>query len=97
MKCPRIFHHGKCQRHLVNLRKQSGQDKIPTHEIEKDEMFEAGGEKLVEFDKLDRKAEEFCDVLYNAFPKLREGGGFTLFKCTPKSFRASIKTSTLIA
>ena len=49
-------------------------------------MFEAGlGEKLVEFDKLDMKAEEFCDVLYNVFPKLREGRGFTLFKCTPNS------------
>ena len=47
------------------------QDKIPTYEVEKDEMFEADlGEKLVEFDKLDMKAEEFCDVLYN------EGGGF---------------------
>ena len=33
----------------------------------------------------DMEAEEFCDVLYNVFPKLREGGGFTLFKCTPTS------------
>ena len=74
-----------CQRHLANLRKQSmahgsislcvcltiNGDKIPTYEVEKDEMFEAGlGEKLVEFDKLDMKAEEFCDVLYNVFPRL---------------------------
>ena len=58
------------------------QHKIPTTDVEKDDLLEAGlGEKVVEFPSLDATAEEFREVLYDVFPKLKEGGGYQLCRC----------------
>ena len=58
------------------------QQRIPTTDNEKDILFKAGlGEKLVEFNNMDATAEEIRDVLYMAFPKLQNAGGFILCKC----------------
>jgi len=62
------------------------QVKISTTHVEKDELFEAGlGEKEVALDSVDAGPEEFCEVLYQAFPQLRRGGGYQLFKCVANS------------
>ena len=62
------------------------QEKIPTADVEKDDLFAAGlGEKEVEFETLDMNGEEFRDLLYREFPKLREAGGFQLCKCLPNT------------
>ena len=72
-----------------------GQQRIPTTDFEKDELFVAGlGEKEVEFDQLDLDANGFRDVLLRAFPKLQDAGGFQLCKCPPNS-RALEPLSTL--
>ena len=47
------------------------QAKIPTTDLEKDELLQAGlGEKLVEFGNIDMDGEQFRDHLYSVFPKL---------------------------
>ena len=62
------------------------QRKIPTTDVEKDDLLQAGlGEKEIEFDDLDVGAEDFRDLLYHHFPSLKEGGGFQFFKCVPNS------------
>lgn len=62
------------------------QPKIPTTDGDKDELIKAGlGEKCVEFPSLDIDAEEMCDIIYSAFPKLKEGGGFKFCRCIPNS------------
>ncbi len=62
------------------------QTRVPTAEAQKDELFEAGlGEKIVEFEDLEISAAEFANVIYHYFPKLKEGGGFSFFKCIPNS------------
>ena len=63
-----------------------GQARIPTSESEKDDLFDAGlGEKDVEFEQLDISADEFKEVIFSVFPKLRAAGGFQLCKCVPNS------------
>ena len=63
-----------------------GQNKIPTREIEKDDLLRAGlGEKEVEFHNLEIGAEAFRDLMYDKFPPLRSGGGFEFLKCTPNT------------
>ena len=37
------------------------------------------------FESLDMSAEEFRDVLLEAFPKLKGAGGYLFFKCRPNS------------
>ena len=62
------------------------QTKIPTCDFEKDELMEAGlGEKEVEFGSYDMGFTEIKEVLYEEFPRLQEGGGFQLLKCTANS------------
>ncbi len=62
------------------------QNRIPTTELEKDELYEAGlGTKDIEFFSINMNAEEFRDVLMQSYPKLREAGGFLLCKCHPNS------------
>ena len=59
---------------------------VPIREAEKDELFAAGlGEKEIEFDDLCASAEDFRDILYQAFPQLQDGGGYQLLKCIPNS------------
>jgi hypothetical protein len=53
---------------------------------EKDVLLKAGlGEKEVEFCDINIGAEEFKNLLYEAFPGLEHGGGFQLLRCTPNS------------
>ena len=61
------------------------QHKIPTTDVEKDDLLEAGlGEKVIEFPSLDANGEEFKEI-YSEYPKLRDGGGFELCRCLPNS------------
>ena len=63
------------------------QKKVPTTECERDELFEAGlGKKEIEFSTLEMDVNAFREVLYEAYPKLREGGGFQLCRCIPNSW-----------
>ena len=63
-----------------------GQQKIPTTDVKKDDLLEAGlGEKQIEFPSLDGTGETFKELLYSAFPKLHDGGGFELCRCLPNS------------
>ena len=60
--------------------------KIPTTDTDKDDLLKAGlGEKVVEFDDLDMDANDFRKVILNAYPQLKNAGGFTFFKCTVNS------------
>lgn len=62
------------------------QEKIPTTDVEKDDLFKAGlGEKVLEFPDMDISREVFNEVLLEEYPKLSEGGGFELCKCLPNS------------
>ena len=48
-----------------------GQSHVPTTEAEKDELFEAGlGEKEGEFSQMDMSADEFKEIVFEAFPKM---------------------------
>lgn len=63
------------------------QKKVPTTECERDELFEAKlGKKEIEFSTLEMDANAFREVLYEAYPKLRDGGGFQLCRCIPNSW-----------
>ena len=54
--------------------------RVPTSDIDKEELYLAGlGEKEVEFRTLDASADE---ILLNTFPRLREGDGYQLLKCS---------------
>lgn len=70
------------------------QEKIPTTDFDKDELLKAGlGEKVIEFSSLHTTGEEFRDVLYSAFPKLKDGGGFELCRCIANSRKLDLLTS----
>ena len=54
------------------------QGRIPTTDIDKDELYEAGlGMKEIEFDSVDMSAEELRKGIFE--------GGYMFFKCTPNS------------
>ena len=75
-----------------------GQSRLPTSEAEKDNLFEAGlGEKEVEFEKLDISTEEFKELLFSAFPKLRNAGGFQICKCVPNSRKLEPLSSRVLS
>ena len=60
------------------------QDRIPTTDAEKEELYLAGlWEKEIEFESLDIPLSEFCEKLFKSFPRLRDGGGFQLLKGLP--------------
>ena len=62
------------------------QPRITTTDADKDELIKAGlGEKCIEFPSLDINGEEMCDIIYSAFPKLKDGGGFELCRCLANS------------
>lgn len=53
---------------------------------EKNILLEAGlGEKTITIPDVDIGSEEFRDLLFEEFPKLREGGGFMFAKCRSNS------------
>ena len=42
-------------------------------------------------------ADEFRDLLYEAYPKLKHGGGFQFFKCAPNSRRLEPLSSATLS
>ena len=73
-------------RHKFVCLARTGQTRIPLKESEKDELFSAGlGEKEIEFPRLEATADEFREILYEAFPRLKDGGGYQFLKCVPNS------------
>lgn len=73
------------------------QVRIPTNDVDKDELLQAGlGEKEVIFSDLEVDAEEFRKIIYDYYPSLKEGGGFQFFKCKPNSrMLEKLSTTTL--
>ena len=72
------------------------QSRIPTSDIDKDELYLADlGEKEIEFCSLDAGADEFKEILLNAFPKLHHGGGYQLLKCMANSRRLEVLSSVV--
>lgn len=62
------------------------QDRIPTMDADKDELFKAGlGEKEVSFSSLDMNATAFKELLFDLFSRLKQGGGYQLLKGLPNS------------
>lgn len=52
---------------------------------ERQALLEAGlGEKKISIGNIDCNAEEFREKLLEEFPKLKEGGGFELLRCSAK-------------
>ena len=59
---------------------------VPMKEYQKDALFTAGlGEKDIEFTDLDASADEFRAKIMEAYPKLRDAGGYQFLKCTANS------------
>ena len=62
------------------------QDRIPTTDADKEELYQAGlGEKEIQFESLNISQVEFTEHIYTHFPRLKDGGGFQLLKCLPNS------------
>ena len=62
------------------------QDRIPTTDAEKEELYQAGlWEKEIEFESLDIPQSEFREKLFKCFSRLRDGGSFQLLKGLPNS------------
>ena len=60
------------------------QEKIPTTDVEKEDLFKAGlGEKVLEFPDMDISRGVFNEVLLEEYPKLSGGGGFELLQVPP--------------
>ncbi len=63
-----------------------GQERIPTTDVEKDDLLKAGlGEKEIIFEDVNIDAEKFKDKLCDQFPQLIDAGGFQLCKCKPNT------------
>ncbi len=74
------------------------QTRIPTKEVDKDDLMRAGlGEKVISFDEFDIGAEEFRQVLFDHFPTLKDGGGYEFFKCLPNSRLLEKLSSTCLS
>lgn len=62
------------------------QYRIPTTDTDKDDLLKAGlGEKVVEFEDLDMDANSYRELILEAYPKLRNAGGFMFLKCAINS------------
>lgn len=74
------------------------QVRIPTTDWEKDALLEAGlGEKEIEFNDLNISADEFRDLLYEHFPRLKDGGGFKFYKCIANSRVLEVLSATTMS
>ena len=81
-KCPRV----SSWTHRFVCLSQCHQETIPTTESAKDALLEAGlGEKKIVIPDVNSSAEDFRSVLYEAYPKLKEAGGFLFAKCRSNS------------
>ncbi len=73
------------------------QSRIPTTEVDKDDLLRAGlGEKEVVISNLEIGADEFRDLLYHHFPSLKEGGGFQFYKCAANSRQLELLSPTTL-
>ena len=68
------------------------QERIPTVDAEKEELYRAGlgekekeKEKEIAFESTEMSQPEFCEVLFDHYHWLREGGGHQLLKGLPNS------------
>ena len=60
--------------------------RVPTKSAYRDILVSAGlGEKKVQVPDVDCTTEQFYDVLMEAFPKLKDSGGFELMRCIPST------------
>lgn len=60
-------------------------ERVPTTQDAKMVLEEAGlGEKVVEV-PMESTPDDFHEIVLSAFPKLKDGGGFELFRCAPNS------------
>ena len=74
----------------------TGQNRIPTTDADKEELFQAGlGEREVEFESLDMTQEDFKELIFASFPRLTEGGGFQFLKCMPNSRNLEVLSTTV--
>ena len=74
------------------------QECITTKDVDKDNLFRAGlGEKEIEFHDMHLDGTEFRDLLYEAYPKLKDGGGFQFLKCAPNSRCLELLSSTTLS
>ena len=88
-----LFNRKKCKvekraawRHKFVCLAYRDQERIPTTDVDKEELYQAGlGEKELSFDTLDMPQEDFRELLFESFPRLRDGGGFQLLKGMPNS------------
>ena len=87
-----------CWKHKFVCLSSHTQQYISTKDADKDDLLRAGlGEKEVEFYNMQLDADEFRDLLYEAYPKLKHGGGFQFFKCAPNSRRLEQLSSTTLS
>ncbi|ORU94807.1 MAG: hypothetical protein A6F71_09705 [Cycloclasticus sp. symbiont of Poecilosclerida sp. M] len=85
-------------RHRFVCLAHTNQWKIPTTEGEKDSLEKAGlGEKEIVFTTLNLSADEFKELLFDTFPKLRVGGGFQLLKCMANSRKVEVLSMAMHA
>ena len=82
LKYPRLqswTHRFVCLPHTNHKR-------IPSTVAERNEIIQAGlWEKKVTIPDIDCGVKEFNDIILETFPKLNQGGGFELLKCTQSS------------
>ena len=70
---------------------------ISTKDVDKGNLLEPGlAEKEIELHGMHLDGNEFCDLLYEAYPKLKNGGGFQFFKCAPNSCCLELLSSTTL-
>ena len=80
-KSKRLKGKGTCWKHKFVCLSYTDQEKIPTTDFDKEELFQAGlGEKQINFDDIDINQEDFKDVILDTFPRIEGGGGFRFMK-----------------
>ena len=75
-----------------------GQARLPCSETERNDLFEAGlGEKEIEFESLSCSPNAFQDIIFTAFPQLRDAGGYQFLKCVPNSRNLEVLSSLVLS
>ena len=76
----------KAWKHVFVCLAYCHQTRVPTTDVEKDDLLKAGlGEKEICFNDLEIGAEEFRQVMHEHYPSLQNSGDFEFFKCVPNS------------
>ena len=94
----RSKHHDLLWKHHFICLSSVKQERIPTTEKEKQILRRADlYEKEIEL-KLDMTSSECREVLYQYFPRLKEGGGYQFCKCPPNTrMLESLPSSSLLS